>query len=155
MATPSSNVPFQKPTALESAFNKLFGILIGLGLPMKHKYLLEVRGRKSGKLYSMPVNLLTIGGKQFLVAPRGQTQWVRNVEVAGEISLKKGGSRQSFRVRPVSDEQKPPLLKAYLEAFKSEVQRYFPVKAGSDVGEFRAIAGTYPVFELTPAALPR
>jgi deazaflavin-dependent oxidoreductase (nitroreductase family) len=148
MATSSSDLPFQKPTALESAFNQLFGILIGLGLPMKHKYLLQVRGRKSGKLYSLPVNLLEIGGKQFLVAPRGQTQWVRNVEVAGEISLKKGSARQSFRVSPVPDEKKPPLLKAYLETFKSEVQRYFAVKAGSDVGEFRAIAATYPVFEL-------
>ena len=139
---------FRKPTALERIFNRLFGFLVGLGIGFKHNYLLEVRGRKSGTLYSTPVDLLEIDGKRFLVAPRGRTQWVRNAEAAGEVSLKKGGWRRTFRVVPVADPQKPALLKAYLDSFKAEVQRYFPVAAGSDVQAFAGIAGTYPVFEL-------
>ena len=81
---------FRTPTALERAFNRFFGFLVGLGLGLKHNYLLQVRGRKSGKLYSTPIDLLEMDGRRFLVAPRGRTQWVRNAEAAGEITLKKG-----------------------------------------------------------------
>ncbi len=139
---------FRQPTALEKAFNRCFGFLVGLGLGLKHNYLLQVRGRKSGKLYSNPIDLLELGGKRYLVAPRGHTHWVRNAEAAGEVALKKGSYRQSFRLEPVSEAEKPPLLKAYLDSFKTTVQRYFPVPAGSDAQAFAGIAANYPVFEL-------
>jgi deazaflavin-dependent oxidoreductase (nitroreductase family) len=148
METSSNKPVFQKPTAIERAFNRFFGFLVGLGLGLKHNYLLQVRGRKSGKLYSNPIDLLEIDGKRFLVVPRGLTQWVRNAEAAGEVTLKKGGFRQSFRLRAIPDAEKPPMLKAYLDSFKTTVQRYFPVPAGSDVQAFVSIATNYPVFEL-------
>lgn len=148
MATDPSLPVFRQPTAIERGFNRCFGFLVGLGLGMKHNYLLEVRGRKSGKLYSTPIDLLELGGKRFLVAPRGRTQWVRNAEAAGEVALKKGRSRQSYRLRTIADADKPELLKAYLDSFKTEVQRYFPVPAGSDVKAFAGIAANFPVFEL-------
>jgi deazaflavin-dependent oxidoreductase (nitroreductase family) len=147
MENPGDSV-FRQPTAVERLFNRFFGFLVGLGLGLKHNYLLQVRGRKSGKLYSTPIDLLEIADKRFLVAPRGSTQWVRNAEAAGEIALKKGSWRQSFRLRPVSDAEKPELLKAYLDRFKTTVQRYFTVPAGSDVQAFAAIVANYPVFEL-------
>src|SRR5271169_5530689 len=80
---------FRPPTAMERAFNRCFGFLVGIGFGLKHNYLLQVRGRKSGKLYSTPIDLLEMDGKRFLVAPRGRTQWVRNAEAAGEVTLKK------------------------------------------------------------------
>ncbi len=122
--------------------------MVGLGLGLKHNYLVQVRGRKSGKLYSNPVDLLELGGKRYLVAPRGRTQWVRNAEAAGEVVLKKGSYRKSFRLKPIPDIDKPPLLEAYLDSFKTTVQRYFPVPAGSDERAFANIAANYPVFEL-------
>ena len=149
MATNPSTPVFQQPTAMERAFNRFFGFLVGLGLGLKHNYLLQVRGRKSGRLFSTPIDLLEIGGKRFLVAPRGRTQWVRNAEAAGEITLRKGRSRQIYRLRPVADAEKPELLKAYLDGFKTTVQRYFPVPAGSAAERFASIAVNYPVFELT------
>ena len=149
MATNPSPPVFQQPTATERAFNRLFGILVGLGLGLEHNYLLQVRGRKSGKLYSTPIDLLETGGKRFLVAPRGRTQWVRNAEAVGEVALKKGRSQQSYRLRPVADAEKPALLKAYLDSFKTTVQRYFPVPAGSPPQDFANVAANYPVFELT------
>jgi deazaflavin-dependent oxidoreductase (nitroreductase family) len=149
MATNPSTPVFQQPTAMERAFNRFFGFLVGLGFGLKHNYLLQVRGRKSGKLYSSPINLLEIGGRRFLVAPRGRTQWARNAEAAGEITLRKGRSRQIYRLRPVADAEKPKLLKAYLDSFKTTVQRYFPVPAGSAAEGFASIAANYPVFELT------
>jgi deazaflavin-dependent oxidoreductase (nitroreductase family) len=145
----NSSLPvFREPTAVEKIFNRVFGFLVGIGLPFPNKYLLLVRGRKSGNLYSTPVNLLEWGGRRFLVAPRGRTQWVRNAEAAGEVTLKKGSSRLKFRLRPVAETEKPEILKAYLDNFKREVQRYFPVAAGSPAGSFVEVAGSYPVFEL-------
>src|SRR5579863_10337294 len=139
---------FRAPTAIERAFNRVFGFLVGLGLGFSHNYLLQVRGRKSGKIYSTPINLLELGGKRFLVAPRGRTQWVRNAEAAGEVTLKKGRTRQGFRLRPIADGDKPEILKAYLDSFKREVQQYFPVAAGSPVVAFEPLAQSYPAFEL-------
>jgi len=148
MATNATKPGFRQPNAIERLFNRIFGLFIGLGLGMRHNYLLQVRGRKSGKLYSTPIDLLEIDGKRFLVAPRGRTQWARNAEAAGEIRLTKGSFRQTFRLRTIPDVEKPELLKAYLDPFRATVQRYFPVLAGSDVQAFASIAGNYPVFEL-------
>src|ERR1035438_1588482 len=87
--------------------------VVGLGLGFSHNYLLQVRGRKTGKLYSTPINLLELKGKSYLVAPRGRTQWVRNAEAAGEVTLKKGSTRRKSRLRPLPDAEKPQILKAY------------------------------------------
>jgi deazaflavin-dependent oxidoreductase (nitroreductase family) len=148
----NSTVPaFRAPSAAERVFNRVFGFLVGLGLGFSYNYLLQVRGRKSGKIYSTPIDLLEVGGKRFLVAPRGQTQWVRNAEAAGEVILKKGSRRQRFRLRALSDQEKPEILKVYLDRFKREVQSYFPVPAGSPVEVFRELGQSYPAFELIPA----
>ncbi len=148
-ANPNANPPaFHQPTAVERGFNRFYGWLVGLGLGMKESYLLQVRGRKSGKLYSTPIYLLEMEGKRFLVAPRGYTQWVRNAETAGEITLKRGSLRKSFGLRPIADADKPLYLKEYLDRFKGTVQRYFPVPAGSPRERFSATAQNYPVFEL-------
>jgi deazaflavin-dependent oxidoreductase (nitroreductase family) len=141
----------QKPTALAAIFNRVFGFLVGLGIGPAYMRLLQVRGRKSGRVYSSPVNLLQFHGKSYIVAPRGRTQWVRNSEATGEIILKRGSARNNFRLRPIPDAEKPEILKLYLESYKSAVQRFFPVHAGAPAENFRQIASSYPVFELLPA----
>jgi deazaflavin-dependent oxidoreductase (nitroreductase family) len=141
---------FERPNALERVFNKVFGCLIGLGLGLRHNYLLEVRGRKSGRLYATPVDVLDRNGRRFLVAGRGYTQWVRNAAASGTVSLKKGRWRREFWIHAVPDEEKPEVLKAYLDRFKLTVQRYFPIPAGSPAEVFRPFATRYPVFELMP-----
>ena len=148
MTTDKNKAEFQAPSAIEALFNRSFGFLIGLGIGPKFIYLLQVRGRKSGKIYSSPVNLMEVGGKQILVAPRGRTQWVRNAEAAGEIALKRGSSLRQFGLRPIADGEKPALLKEYLDRYASAVKKFFPVAAGSPAEAFRDIAGNYPVFEL-------
>ena len=142
--------PFDKPTALERAFTRFFGLLVGLGVGLPHNYLLQVRGRRSGRLYSTPVDVLDWNGRRFLVAGRGNTQWVRNATASGTVTLKKGRRRAECRVRAVPDEEKPEILKAYLDRFKLTVQRYFPTPAGSPAEAFRPLAARYPVFELLP-----
>jgi len=147
----NSNMPvFRAPNAFERFFNRAFGFLVGLGFGLGHNYLLQVSGRKTGRVYSTPVNLLEFRGKRFLVAPRGRTQWVRNAESAGEVTLKKGRNARKFRLRPLPDAEKPEILKEYLDRFTPTVQRYFPVPAGSSPQAFAALAANYPVFELLP-----
>ena len=142
---------FRESGRIERILNKIFGALVSLGLGLRHNYLLQVRGRTSGRVYSTPVNILELGDRRFLVAPRGRTQWVRNAEAAGEVVLKRGSSRRRFRIRAVPNEDKPEILKTYLDRFKLTVQRYFPLPAGSDARAFRDIADRYPVFELLPS----
>src|ERR1700739_3842022 len=147
----NSTLPvFREPSAGEKLFNRLFGFLVGLGLGFSYNYLLEVRGRKTGKIYSTPIDLLEMNGKKYLVPPRGRTKWGPTAEAAGEVTLKKGSKPQKFRLRPIPDAEKPPILKAYLDTFKREVQRYFPIPAGSPPESFAAVARSYPAFELLP-----
>ena len=142
---------FQKPTAIDRLFNRVFGFLVGLGVGLPHNYLLQVRGRKSGRIYSTPVDVLTRNERRFLVAARGETQWARNAQVSGRVTLKKGTHRQEFDHRALPDHEKPELLKAYLDRFKLTVQRYFPIPAGSPAEAFVPLAARYPVFELLAA----
>ena len=141
---------FNQPTTFDRVINKLFGLVVGLGLGLPHSYLLQVRGRKSGRIYSTPVDVLDRDGKRYLVAPRGYTQWVRNAIAAGSVSLKKGRRSEEFGIRILSDDEKPEILKSYLGNYKLTVQRYFPVPAGSPIEAFRPLTEQYPVFELIP-----
>jgi deazaflavin-dependent oxidoreductase (nitroreductase family) len=142
---------YESPSSGEKLFNRAFGFLAGMGIGPSFIYLLQVKGRKSGKIYSTAVNLMELGGKQFLVAPRGRTQWVRNAEAAGEVTLKRG-SRRRYRLRALQDSEKPHVLKTYLTNYKSAVQKFFPVTPVAPIEEFAKIAAGYPVFELTKTA---
>jgi deazaflavin-dependent oxidoreductase (nitroreductase family) len=140
---------FRAPAPAERLLNAIFGWLVGLGLGLGHNYLLQVSGRRTGRIYRTPVNVLMAEGRRWLVAPRGRTQWVRNVEVSGTAVLKRGRSFERVRLRAVADADKPPILKAYLDRFPTTVQRYFPVTAGSPPQAFASVAARYPVFEIT------
>ncbi|HKD69469.1 MAG TPA: nitroreductase family deazaflavin-dependent oxidoreductase [Candidatus Binataceae bacterium] len=145
-------VTFLKPSSVERLFNQGFALLLRLGIGLRHNYILEVRGRKSGRIYSAPVDVLDYGGRRYLVCGRGLSQWVRNAQAAGRVALVKGSQRIDFAVRAIPDAEKPAIIKAYVEGFKLTVQRYFPVAAGSPVADFEPIANRYPVFELIATA---
>jgi len=137
-----------RTSTLERLFNRAFGLALRFGIGLSHNYLLQVRGRNSRKLYSTPVDVLDLEGRRFLVCGRGRTHWVRNAEASGEVTLAKGVRRQAFSLRQVPVEERPRVLKAYLDRFKLTVQRYFPVSAGSAESDFIPYASRYPVFEL-------
>ena len=141
---------FLKPSLTERIFNRCFAVAIGFGVGLAHNYVLEVRGRKSGRVYSAPVDLLEVEGRRYLVAPRGETNWVRNARAAGRVTLRKGRAGAECAVREVGLAQRPALLKAYLDRFALTVQRYFPVPRESPASDFAPIAERYPVFELLP-----
>jgi deazaflavin-dependent oxidoreductase (nitroreductase family) len=140
--------PFERPSRLEHLLNRAIGVLVRVGIGLPHMRVLEVRGRKTGTLYSLPVDVLVEGDKTYLVAPRGYTQWVRNAEASGEVTLGRGKRVERYRLRELSDAEKPPILKAYLDRFRREVQRYFPIPAGSPAEQFAPLAPRYPAYEL-------
>ena len=150
----ASATAFLRPSTFERGLNRVVGALISLGLGLRHNYLLQVRGRKSGRIYSTPVNLLEIGNKLYLVCPRGRAQWVRNAEASGRVWLKKRRI-QEFALQAIPEVEKPAILKEYLERFESTVQRYFPVASGSPPEAFAPYAARYPVFDLQPTGGPR
>ncbi len=123
-------------------------MLVGLGIGAKYNYLLETRGRKTGRIFATPVNLLEMNGHRYLVAVRGETGWVRNARAAGSITLKKGGTRMQLSVREIAVGQRPPMLKEFLDRYAGQVQRFYPVPKGSPVEAFGEMALRAPVFEL-------
>src|SRR6266516_7002279 len=89
------------------------------------------------------------------LAPRGETQWVRNARVSGEVWLKRGRTRQRFKLRALDDRDKPEILREYLSRYRLTVQRYFAVPAGAGLEMFSDIVRQYPVFELIPQYVRR
>jgi len=122
-----------------------------MGVSVWGSRVLRVRGRKSGEWRSSPVNLLTHEGRQYLVAPRGHTQWVRNIRVSGTGQLMLGSRAQPFHATEIPDDQKVPLLRDYLKRWKFEVGMFFDgVSAESSDAELRRIAPDHPVFRVDP-----
>jgi deazaflavin-dependent oxidoreductase (nitroreductase family) len=144
------NSSVQKPGPLAAGLNRVVGFLAARGLGPGYMFRLSVRGRKSGRIYSTPVNLLEHDGKLWLVSPRGDTQWSKNAEASGEVKLKQGKRERTYEVRALTPEERPLLLKLYLERWPGQVQPFFSVRAGAELSEYASIASQHPVFELLP-----
>ncbi|HEY2654169.1 MAG TPA: nitroreductase family deazaflavin-dependent oxidoreductase [Solirubrobacteraceae bacterium] len=144
---------YQRPDWFTShLFNPFVAVLTRAGISVWGSRVLEVKGRKSGEWRSTPVNLLRYEGGDYLVAPRGHTQWVRNLRASGEGRLRLGGRRQPFTAVELTDDQKTGLLRAYLKKWKMEVGMFFDgVGPDSPDDELRRIAPDHPVFKLTLA----
>lgn len=134
-------------------FNPAVAWLTRRGISVWGSRVLAVRGRTSGQWRETPVNLLTVDGSRYLVAPRGVTQWVRNLRVAGEGRLHLGRDVEAFTAVEVTDaEEKVALLRGYLRRWKFEVGVFFDgVGPDSPDADLRRIAPDHPVFRLSAA----
>lgn len=153
VAAMSEQAHYQRPDWFtRNVFNPVVAGLTRIGVSVWGSRVLEVRGRSSGEWRRNPVNLLTFEGSRYLVAPRGHTQWVRNIRVSGEGRLLLGRRREPFTVTEIADDDKPPILRAYLERWKFEVGVFFGgVGPDSSDEELRRIAPDHPVFRIGPA----
>src|SRR5664279_3877975 len=135
----------------QHVFNRVVAAATAAGISVWGSRVLQVRGRTSGEIRENPVNLLSFEGGRYLVAPRGVTQWVRNIRVAGEGALKLGRRIERFRAVEIPDDEKPPILRAYLRRWKAEVGIFFDgVGPTASDEELRAIAVKHPVFRVEP-----
>lgn len=131
-------------------FNITVGRLAKLGVSVYGSRVLYVKGRTSGQWRSVPVNPITLDGERYLVAPRGNTQWVRNLRAAGgEGELRLGRKTERFTATEIGDDAKPAILRAYLKRWKWEVGVFFEgVDAKAPEETLRQIAPGYPVFRI-------
>lgn len=138
---------------MNGLFNSTVAALTRQGVSVWGSRVLYVRGRTSGEWRSNPVNVLTYGGHQYLVAPRGQTQWVRNLRAAGDGELRVGKKVERFTATELTEEQKPDILRAYLKRWKMEVGVFFDgVSADASDAKLLQIAPGYPVFLINRVA---
>jgi deazaflavin-dependent oxidoreductase (nitroreductase family) len=135
-----------------SVFNPAIAGLARRGVSLRGSRVLSVRGRRSGEWRSVPVNPLPFADARYLVAPRGTTEWVRNIRVAGGGELRLGRKAEAFRVRELTDAEKAPVLREYLRRWKAEVGVFFD-GVGPDASDetLLAIANRHPVFEVLAA----
>ena len=147
---PRNAQSYLRPGAVERILGRVLACLVWIGLIRGHFYVLEVRGRKSGRTFTLPVDPIEVEGRRYLVCVRGNSNWVRNARTAGEVALVRAMRRRRYAVRELPPGMRPPVLKAYLDRYASEVQRFFPVPKGSAVEAFNDLAPRYPVFELQP-----
>jgi deazaflavin-dependent oxidoreductase (nitroreductase family) len=142
---------FQEPGWFtKNVFNRAVALLTRLGISVAGSRVLEVRGRKSGEWRRTPVNLLDFEGDRYLVAPRGHTQWVRNMRARGEGRLVLGRRVEGFRATELADAEKPELLRAYLRKWKWEVGAFFGgVGPDAPEEELLRIAPDHPVFRIS------
>jgi deazaflavin-dependent oxidoreductase (nitroreductase family) len=135
----------------KNVFNGAVAAMTRLGVSVWGSRILRVKGRTSGVVRSTPVNLLTLGDDRYLVAPRGETQWVRNIRVAGGGELVLGRRTEAFHADEVPDADKVEILRAYLKRWKAEVGVFFDgVSAASSEDDLRRIAPKHPVFRIHP-----
>ena len=133
-----------------NVFNRVVAWMTRRGISVWGSRVLAVRGRKSGQWRTTPVNLLTLDGKQYLVAPRGHVQWTHNMRAAGGGELHLGKRVDTFTAAEVGDDDKTPVLRAYLKRWKAEVGFFFNgVGHDSPDAELRRIAPDHPVFRVT------
>ncbi len=140
----------QRNNLADRLSRKLVAGLTRTGISLLGSRVLYVRGRKSGEWRTTPVNLLVHEGGRYLVAPRGHTQWVRNMRVAHGGELHVGRRVEVFTAEEVADADKPAILRAYLKRWKFEVAMFFD-GVGPDASDEQLleIASGYPVFRLS------
>ena len=132
-----------------NVFNRLVAWLTRAGVSVAGSRVLEVRGRKSGQWRQTPVNLLSYEGSDYLVAPRGHTQWVKNLRASGEGRLRVGRRISDFQAVELSDVEKTSVLRAYLRKWKWEVGAFFGgVGPDSSEEELRGVAPDHPIFRV-------
>ncbi len=139
----------QPDWATQHIVNPLIASATRLGLSLRGSRILAVRGRKTGEWRTTPVNLLNYEGQRYLVAPRGNTQWSRNVRAAGGGELRLGSKREEFRVEELLDDAKLDVIRAYLKLWKMETGKWFDgVTHESPDADVRRIAPDHPAFRI-------
>lgn len=137
------------PSSIGKTLNRALSFAIGTaGLNLQGAMILEVAGRRSGRMSSRPVNPLTLGSERYLLSPRGETQWVRNIRASGHGTLRRGRLVEPFRVEEIPDREKLPIMRAYLDRWGWQVKSIMGVDKTASDDELRRIAPDHPIFRI-------
>jgi len=145
-------VRYDAPNGVDKVATTLVRWLAEAGVSLAGTRALRVRGRTTGRVRSVVVNVLTVGDVDYVVSPRGNTQWVRNVRAAGAVEM--GRRRRRFQATEIDDAAKPELLKRYLDRWSWEVKGHMAgLTPDSGPDQIKAAAPSIPVFALKADAL--
>lgn len=142
---------YQRPLKITQWMNRAFSWLASSGIAPSKTVAIEVRGRTSGKTRATAVNWVSVDSQRYLVAPRGNTEWVRNVRAAGGNAMIKRRGRTPVRLEEVPVEQRAPIIQAYLKDNAWVTQREFGISPKAPIEEFQRIAAKHPVFRIIEA----
>jgi deazaflavin-dependent oxidoreductase (nitroreductase family) len=129
--------------------NAVFRLMTRLGVGASYRHILTVPGRKTGRLYSTPVDAINVAGDRWLVAGYGPASWVRNARAAGEVTLSRGGTSTRFGIEEATAQTATPVLRAYISEIKV-TRSYFDADADSSDDLIAAELKRHAVFRLVP-----
>jgi deazaflavin-dependent oxidoreductase (nitroreductase family) len=139
---------YQETSRIDKLFNKAVGLIAGSRFAPGDLYLLVFYGRKTGNRYTTPVFMMRKGEINYLVAPRGETQWVKNVRKLNTLILKRGRNEQEYNATEVVDAKKAEILMKYYEKYQATVKPFFPEDIDNDLKGFEEISDNYPIFKI-------
>lgn len=145
---------YHRPSGIVKLMNGFIGFLASNGLIPRDTVTLEVKGRRSGQTRSTAVTWVEHGGQRYLVAPRGNTEWARNVIAAGGQAAIRRRKRENVKLEEIAPEQRPPIIQSYLKKTAMVTKREFGIEPDAPIEEFQKIAGRHPVFRITAATQP-
>ncbi len=143
---------YHRPTKLTQVFNSLISFFASLGLTPSDTVTLEAKGRRSGNVHANAVTWVEHEDTRYLVSPRGESEWVRNVRAAGGSAVIRHRGRRQVQLQEIEEAKRAPILKLYLQKTASATKAHFDVDKDDDVEAFAAIAGKYPVFLISDTA---
>ena len=139
---------YRRPSALTRLMNRVVSWLASLGLTPSRTITLEVKGRRSGEMRSTVVNWVEYEGTRYLVSPRGEAEWVRNVRAAGGEAVIRHGRRRPVRLEELPPEQRAPILQLYLRQNALSTRQHFGIDPRAPLEEFERLAARHPVFRI-------
>ena len=140
---------YHKPSGVTKVFNRVFGMFAGKGFAPRNSIVIETKGRRSGQPRSVPVNIVDYEGGRYLVSPRGESEWVRNVRAAGGQAVFRHGKRTPVRLDELPPGERGPIIQKYLRENAMATKQHFGINPKSDIAEFERIAALHPVFRIT------
>ncbi len=136
------------PNWLASILNRGWAVLHGLGIAPNYLVTLEVRGRRSGRMTSLPLVMVIVEGERYLVSMLGaENNWVQNVKAAGGDVVLRHGSREEVRLEEISVNRRAPILKAYLNRAPG-ARQHLPIDKDASLSDFEQVAAQFPVFHV-------
>ena len=139
---------YRRPMKLTQMFNRFVSWLASLGVTPSDMVTLEMRGRRSGRVRSNAVTWVEHEGERYLVSPRGESEWVRNVRASGGDAVIRHRGRRDVRLDEVPAERRAPILEAYLRKTASATRQHFGLDPKAGIEEFQRIAARHPVFRI-------
>ena len=141
---------YNRPSGPTRLMNRFVSILASMGIGQKKTITLEVRGRKTGEPRSVAVNIAEHEGQRYLVAPRGETEWVRNVRAAGGEAMLRRGKNERVKLEEIPVAERAPIVQTYLRQNAWVTKREFGIEPDAPRSEFERIAGDHPTFRIEP-----